>query len=209
MKQLNLPKVERDALYRKLRIELKASRTYMVTGDLSERALAAGLSPESEVWTHIRYLIPGESRAARSHAVSEVSAGRIADRFGCDRERGSPFGEVAPEGERHCLVRGECGGDDGDACGGVDGALGGDAGLRSGNDVAGPEFGLGVDLSGHTGVVEVRSRDRAAKAGSACGAGVNENGSMTTKRVGTHRQPIDHQIERQDMFRKFRKKKPI
>ncbi len=83
LKQLNLPKAEHDKLYREFRMKLKAGRPYEVTGELSLRAEAAGLRPQEEVWTNIRYL--------ENHAMS----GHM--RYRTLRRRGLPLGSGAIE----------------------------------------------------------------------------------------------------------------
>ena len=81
LEQLQLPKEERQRLYRELRKKLKAGQALQVTGELSRRA--EGQAADAPVWTCICYL---EKHAANEHL-----------NYRDYRRRGVPMGSGAIE----------------------------------------------------------------------------------------------------------------
>src|SRR5215471_8295778 len=79
----------------------------------------------------------------------------------CGRERDPAGDQPAPEGQWDLLARGECRGDAGAACGGVDGSMGGDDGADACVDGAGSPPRLAMDGPRHGGGVEVGCGDQA------------------------------------------------
>ena len=125
-------------------------------GDPAEdgRGSAAGLGGVD------RDRVPGQARGAPALRLVRLPGSSAGQWRG--RERDPSGDQPASEGQRDLLARGECRGDAGAACGGVDGSVGGDDGAGAGGDGEGPSPRLAVEGSRHRGGVELGCDDQAA-----------------------------------------------
>jgi hypothetical protein len=154
LQALGLSEEERTATYRTLRHQLRAGRSRDVVATLRE--MAEGQPLDSGVWVAIEYLNKHEPHLRYDWFGYRSSAGQRRR-----RERDPAGDQPASEGQWDLLARGECRGDAGAACGGVDGSMGRDDGADACVDGAGSPPRLAMDGPRHGGGVEVGCGDQA------------------------------------------------